>query len=217
MLSANKLQEMNRKNEELTIELDRLRKTKEEMQEELKSQAGIKCNEETLKWAELDVINMNLQASRRQTAELQKDNELLRAQLEEVNESVKERERMIAEILKLENELAALRSKLIETEDLIKGERKTKQTMLEQIRRLEAELASTRLEYQKLDEQAKYLNERLAANKCRIEEIEKSPLDSSREDATIFVDGQGDLTITALANQRDYLQKKNAELEDVGH
>ncbi|PJF18824.1 Protein CASP [Paramicrosporidium saccamoebae] len=118
------------RNEELVIELGRLKKAHEELQKETQTMSDIKSKQEDLKWAEMDVINLNLEGYRRQLTELQRENEMLRAEVES-NKSILpevDMDRMRA----LEEDVSDLQKKLAE------DQASTKNIMLKKDQELEA-------------------------------------------------------------------------------
>jgi DNA repair exonuclease SbcCD ATPase subunit len=117
------------RNEELVIELGRLKKAHEDLQKETESLTELKSKQEDLKWAEMDVINMNLESNRRQLSELQRENELLRAEVDanKVNtppmdlHRIKEMETDVATLQKrLEEEQS--KSKIVSAKKVLNGQ-----------------------------------------------------------------------------------------------
>lgn len=116
MVTSNRLQETCKRSDELSIEVGRLRKTNEELQRDLQEQLRRKSQEETVQWAEFDVLNLNLRTARAQIVELQGENEILRADLAGLQE--KSLEASSAGLTQgLEEEIAELREKLKATSE----------------------------------------------------------------------------------------------------
>lgn len=76
------------RNEELVIEMGRLKKAYDDLVKEKNSLSQTKLEQDSLKLAELDVVNMNSETSRRQIMELQRENELLRAEVESIQSTL---------------------------------------------------------------------------------------------------------------------------------
>lgn len=73
---------LSNRNEELSIELGRLKRAHEETQKQLNTVSEAKSALERLKWTEIDIVSMNLEQSRREIVELKRERDLLCADLE---------------------------------------------------------------------------------------------------------------------------------------
>lgn len=105
------------RNEEVVIELSRLKKAYEDLQKETESVTRLRSQQDNLQLAELDVVNLTAEASRQQIMELQRENELLRAELETRVATPADERR----IRVLEEDILDLQGKLLEEQNQAKG------------------------------------------------------------------------------------------------
>lgn len=115
MVASNRLQETCKRSDELSIEVGRLRKTNEELHKGLQEQLRKKGQEETVQWAEFDVLNLNLRTARAQIVELQGENEILRADLASLQETSGAPSNDLTQ--RLEKEIAELKEKIKATSE----------------------------------------------------------------------------------------------------
>lgn len=100
------------RNEQVGIELGRLRKANEDLLKDAEELRSTKSQQETIKVAEFEVVGLNLENTRRQVVELQRENQLLRLE----TASLKQNEPVVdsRKIAELEDDLLDLQTKLEE-------------------------------------------------------------------------------------------------------
>lgn len=127
------------RNEELVIELGKLKKANDDLLRQAEDLNSTRTQQESIKLAEFEVVNMNLENTRRQVVELQRENELLVLEIKSLGQNEPSLDsRKIAE---LEEDVLDLQAKLEEERARRSHEQRDRDRRLETLQRKLDELS----------------------------------------------------------------------------